>query len=76
MSGDRYVTRGTLRIRNIDRTLTLPFSLTLRDGTAHATGSVVLSRLAFGIGQGDWAATDIIGDTVTVGFDITAQQLP
>lgn len=76
LGSDRYVTRGTLRIRGIERTLALPFSLTLRDGMAHATGSVVLSRLAFGIGQGDWAATDIIGDAVTVGFEITARQLP
>ena len=33
-------------------------------------GSANLKRLAFGLGQGDWASTEWVGDDVDVRFDL------
>ena len=33
-------------------------------------GTASLERLAFGLGQGDWASTEWIGDDVEVRFEL------
>jgi hypothetical protein len=37
-------------------------------------GQVVLNRLAFNVGQGDWQATDTVAAAVTVGVTLTAHR--
>jgi polyisoprenoid-binding protein YceI len=36
-------------------------------------GGAGLSRLAFGLGQGEWASTEWIGDAVEVRFELKLQ---
>jgi polyisoprenoid-binding protein YceI len=72
----RYVANGTLTIRGVAKPLTLPFALAITGPNAHMTGQLVLSRLTFGIGQGEWAAVDTIPANVTVGIDLTAHRTP
>ncbi|MBI1238962.1 MAG: polyisoprenoid-binding protein [Alphaproteobacteria bacterium] len=68
----QYEAAGTLTIRDVSRPLTLPFRLTLSDGTATAGGSVVILRNEFGVGQGQWSVATPIPHEVTVTFAITA----
>lgn len=76
---DKFEAVGALTIRDITRPLTLPFSLHIDkadDGDVKATanGEVVISRRDFGLAQGQWAATDIVADEVTIEIRVTALQ--
>lgn len=70
--GNRYVAKGTLSLRGIERPVTLPFSLTISGDSAHMTGKAVVMRTDFGVGQGLWAAPDPVAHEVTVTVDLTA----
>ncbi len=69
---DAYDAVGTLTIRGVRRDVTLPFTLVIADGKAHATGHLTLVRTDFGVGQGDWASGQWVALEVGVDFDIHA----
>lgn len=72
----RYVAIGVLTVRGVAKPLSLPFALTINGAAAHMTGVIALNRLAFGVGQGEWAATDTVPANVTVNVDLTARRAP
>ena len=72
----RYVAAGVLTIRGVAKPLSLPFNLATNGAAAHMTSAVGLNRLAFGVGQGEWAATDTVPAAVTVNIDLTAHRTP
>lgn len=47
---DGFVAQGTLRIRDVELPLSMPFRLSLEDGTATVSSNLTLNRLDFGIG--------------------------
>jgi polyisoprenoid-binding protein YceI len=63
---------GNLTIRGVTRPATVPF--TFRDAAGGAiglmAGKTVVRRLDYGVGQGEWKATDQAGDEVTVSFSL------
>lgn len=67
-----YEAEGALTIRGVTRDTKVPF--TFREATeggaavAYMAGKTVVRRLDFGVGQGDWKATDQAGNEVTVSF--------
>lgn len=71
---DGYVARGTLDLRGVSRPVSLPFRLRIDGDVAHVTGAATLDRTAFGVGQGEFAATDQIPAKVTVNVDLTARR--
>jgi len=68
----RYAANGTLSLHGIKRPVRLVFTLVQSGRSATAHGSADLSRLAFGVGSDEWAATDQIPDAVAVQFTIRA----
>jgi polyisoprenoid-binding protein YceI len=69
----RYEVTGRLELRGVARELplTLRFEPPSRPGQpAHMTGSAVVQRLVFGVGQGDWRSTEWLADAVRVQFDL------
>ena len=68
----RYVASGNLSLHGVDRPVRVVFTLMQRGAATTAQGSTSLSRLAFGVGSDEWAATDQIPDAVTVQFTIRA----
>lgn len=69
-----YEAAAEFRLRDVSRAVTIPFSWeSLEDGRARFRGSFAISRLTYGIGQGDWANTEWIGETVNVAVDLTLQ---
>jgi cytochrome b561/polyisoprenoid-binding protein YceI len=70
--GDRYVAHGTLNLRGVTKPVDLPFRLTIAGATAKVAGETSLDRLAFGVGQGDFAATDQVPAKVAVRVELTA----
>jgi polyisoprenoid-binding protein YceI len=69
-----YEADGALTIRGVTRDTRVPF--TFREATeggvaaGYLTGKTQLRRLDFGVGQGDWKATDQAGNEVTVSFNL------
>lgn len=72
LGGRRYKAQGRLTLRGVARPLTLPFTLAINGDTARMQGRAGLSRTAFGVGQGEWAATDQVADKVEVEVRIVA----
>lgn len=69
-TGDKtYEAKGTLTIRDKTQPVVLTFSLDDYSATnANVKGSTTLKRTQFGVGQGEWAATDGVKDDVKVDF--------
>jgi|SRR5580658_5468308 len=65
---------GALTIRGVTRDTHVPF--TFREateggaGVGYMVGKTVVRRLDFGVGQGEWKATDQAGNEVTVSFNL------
>jgi polyisoprenoid-binding protein YceI len=72
----RYEAPGVLTLRGVTKPLTLPFSLAITGASAKMNAGVVLNRQAFGVGQGEWQATDTVPANVTVNVAITARRAP
>lgn len=69
---DRYVAHGKLTLRGRTRPLDLPFRLKIDGDKARMSGVTSLDRTAFGVGQGEWQATDQIPAKVQVSVRLTA----
>ena len=79
LGGDAFEAKGRLTIRDVQRDVVLPFTLTIEDhpddpgmALAHATGGLAISRLDYGVGQGEWASTGTVADRVEIEIEIVA----
>lgn len=68
-----YEANGQLTIRDVTEEVVLPFTLETSDDPddpgrlrARAEGELTISRLAYGVGQGDFASTGTVGDEVDI----------
>lgn len=67
LGADRFRALGELSLRGHSEPVALEFSWQRgEDGSARLEGEARLSRLAFGVGSGEWADTSVIDDLVTV----------
>jgi len=71
-AGARWRAAGELTIRGVTQAVPVTFTLApaASDGPAVMQGGTTLSRLAFGLGQRDWASTGWVGDAVDVRFEL------
>ncbi len=74
---NHYIAKGHLTLRGTRLPLNFPFSLEFSSGdngdkTANMQADFTLNRLDFKIGQGQWKATDIIGNKIKIHLDLTA----
>jgi polyisoprenoid-binding protein YceI len=74
---------GKLTLRDVTRDVKIVFSFTSRKeagaDVAYLSGTSSLKRLEFGIGRGDYADTEAVGDNVEIKFNLRllpAPQLP
>ncbi len=76
-----YEAQGTLMVRDMTQPVVLSFMFEEygahpeKDGWLKAVmvGEVTLRRTAFGVGQGDWEATDVVADDVAVTIRLAAE---
>src|ERR1700742_3941364 len=61
-----YDAAGKLTIRGVTREVHVPFTFSAANGSL--IGKVSLKRLDYGVGQGDWKATDQVGNDVAVTY--------
>jgi polyisoprenoid-binding protein YceI len=70
IGSNRYVARGTLLLKGLKQPVEVPFTWTGSPDGAVIEGELTLKRGAFGIGAGEWAASDVIGPDVKVKFRV------
>lgn len=72
IDGDRYEARGTLDLRGVSKPAAVRFTLRIDGNRARVAGTARIDRTAFGVGRGEWAATDAIAAAVDIAFSFTA----
>jgi cytochrome b561/polyisoprenoid-binding protein YceI len=73
---DHYQAKGILDLHGTQRPVLINFTLKIEGDTAKASGTALLDRTAFGVGSGEWAATDQIAANVSVNFAFSARRRP
>jgi polyisoprenoid-binding protein YceI len=68
--GGKYTANGKLTLRDVTKDVPVAFTYETKDGATWLKGSAKLARLDFGVGQGEWKATDQVGNDVTVQFSL------
>lgn len=64
----RYEVAGRLSIKGHAQDVVVPVSLEQSGALTVASGSLVVRRLAFAIGEGEWADTSMVADEVQIRF--------
>jgi polyisoprenoid-binding protein YceI len=74
----RYEVTGKLTIRDITRSVTVPFTWTPQgDGsTAKLEARTTIMRLDYGVGTGQWADTRWVDNAVELVFSLTMRRAP
>jgi polyisoprenoid-binding protein YceI len=69
-----FEAHGKLTIRDVTRDATVPFTFRTASeagaNTGYMAGKLTIHRLDFGVGQGEWQATDQVGNDVVVSFTL------
>lgn len=77
LEGDQFEADGQLTIKGVTKDITLPFTLSITENEkgqhAQVQGAVTVQRNDFNIGSGDWATSDMVGQDVTIRFDVSAK---
>jgi len=68
--GERWRADGELTLRGITQPVSVLFTVDGQPRQLGMKGTATLRRLDFGVGQGEWATTEWIGDEVEVRFDL------
>lgn len=71
---DRYEARGLLDLHGKSHPVTLAFTMRIKGDGAHVSGTTRIDRTVFGVGSGEWAATDQIAANVAVSFAFSAKR--
>lgn len=73
-AANNYVARGTLTLRGVSKPHSLPFTLDIKGNSADMSATTEIDRLAFGVGQGMWADTASIPQTVKIDITLKASR--
>ncbi|RZA13738.1 MAG: YceI family protein [Lysobacteraceae bacterium] len=74
LGGNRYAADGTLSLHGVSKPVTLEFTWTAGAAPVLA-GKATVSRLAFGVGGGDWADTKLIPDAIAISTKVVFKPL-
>ena len=66
LGGNRFEVAGKLSMKGLQKDLSVPVALVQDKGLTTASGSFVLKRLDFKIGDGEWSDTSMVANEVTV----------
>ena len=80
LGAGRFEVAGTLTLKGVSRPVVVPVSLSQTGAGANltttATGSFTLQRLAFRLGEQEWADTSLLADAVQVRFSLVLKGVP
>lgn len=69
-AGNGWRADGELTIRGKTRAVPVTFTLAPAGDATIMKGTASLKRLDFGLGQGEWASTEWVGDAVDIRFEL------
>lgn len=72
--GEEYLAHGQLTLRGVTRPVELRFRWAEQGERAELHGQASLDRTAFGVGQGEFADTDVVGREVRVSVDLVLRR--
>ena len=70
LGGGKFEVAGKLDIKGSARDVVVPVQITQSGANSTATGSFVIKRLDFKIGEAEWADTTVVANDVTVKFKL------
>ncbi len=70
LGGGKFEVRGKLAIKGSTQDVVVPVAVTQAGAASTASGSFVIKRLDFKIGDGEWADTSMVANDVTVKFKL------
>lgn len=70
VGSNRYVAKGTLRLKGVEHPVMVPFTWVPEGKAARMRGELTVDRTAFGVGTGEWASADPISLGVKVRFNV------
>jgi polyisoprenoid-binding protein YceI len=70
LGGGKFEVAGKLVIKGNMRDVVIPVALTQSGAATVASGVFTIKRLAFKIGENDWADTSMVADDVQVKFKL------
>jgi polyisoprenoid-binding protein YceI len=70
LGAGKFEVTGKLSIKGMARDVVAPVTLVQNGATTLATGALPLKRLAFKIGENEWADTSMVADDVQVKFKL------
>lgn len=73
LGGAKYQAAGDLTLKGVSKPIVLPFTLVISGDTAKMTSAIIVNRLVFGVGQGQWKTEEAILARVTVRIALTAK---
>ena len=80
LGGGKFEVQGKLSIKGNTRDVTVPVTLAQSGAapnlTTTATGAFTIPRLAFKVGEDEWAETSLVADEVQVKFKLAVNGLP
>ncbi|MDP3700727.1 MAG: YceI family protein [Hylemonella sp.] len=71
LGGGRFEVAGKLTIKGRSQDVMVPVALTQAGAVTTASGSFVIKRLVFAIGENQWSDTSMVADDVQVKFKLT-----
>lgn len=76
LGGGKFEVAGKLTIKGNAQNVVVPVALAQNGATTTATGTLPIKRLAFKIGENEWADTSMVADDVTVKFKLALTGVP
>jgi polyisoprenoid-binding protein YceI len=70
LGNGKFEVAGKLDIKGSMRDIVVPVQITQSNGQSTATGSFVIKRLDFKIGEAEWTDTTVVANDVTVKFKL------
>ncbi len=66
----RFEVTGKLAIKGVLRDVTVPVQLAQAGAASTASGAFTIKRLAFKVGEGEWADTSMLADDIQIRFKL------
>jgi polyisoprenoid-binding protein YceI len=76
LGGGRFEVAGKLSIKGTAQNVVVPVSVVQAGASSTATGTFTIQRLAFKVGEGEWADTQVVANDVAVRFKLALTGLP
>ena len=74
LGGGKYQAPANLTIRGVTKPVVLNFTVAITGDQAKMSGTAVINRSQFGVGQGQWAGAETVPLNVTVNVNIAAKR--